>query len=88
MPYIEDEKEKAARKKREAERKTKDDALNKAYEGLTDQQKLVMCNLWEALDRWYTETNESYLLYETVLNLQSMCGKFYRAFPLVTQNKE
>ena len=88
MPYFENEEEEAARKKWEAKRKTKDDALNKAYERLTDQQKLVLCNLWEALDRWDTETNESYLLYETVLNLQSMRGKFYLAFPLVTQNKE
>lgn len=88
MPYVENELEKATREKWEAEKKTKNDALNKAYRGLTDQQKLVMCNLWEALEKWGEETHESYLLYETVLNLQSMRGKFYQAFPLVTQHKE
>lgn len=88
MPYIEDEQEKQHREKWQSKQASKNARLDAAYNKLTQQQKDVLWDMWRAYDKWDTQTTEQFLLYETVLQLQSVHGDFKRAFPALTTGYE
>ena len=73
MPYIENEEEKQRREEWDA-----------AFNKLTQKQKDVLRDMWKAYDQWDRETTDQFLLYETVIRLQSVRGSFMRAFPALT----
>ena len=73
MPYIENEEEKQRREEWDA-----------AFNNLTQKQKDVLRDMWKAYDQWDRETTDQFLLYETVIRLQSVRGSFMRAFPALT----
>ena len=92
MPYIEDEQEKQRRAKHyeewQSKKAAKDARLDAAFNKLTQQQKDALRDMWKAYNTWDTQTDENFLLYETVLQLQSVRGSFVQAFPALTTGYE
>lgn len=88
MPYIENEQEKKSREEWQSKQAAKNARMDAAYNKLTEQQKDVLWDMWRAYDKWTTETTEQYLLYETVLQLQSVRHDFKQAFPALTTKYE
>ena len=88
MPYIESEEEKQRREEWQSKKAAKDARLDAAFNKLTQQQKDALRDMWKAYDTWDTQTTEQFLLYETVLQLQSVRGDFKQAFPALTTEYE
>ena len=88
MPYIENVEEKQRREEREAKQQAKDARQDAAFNKLTQKQKDVLRDMWKAYDQWDRETTDQFLLYETVIRLQSVRGSFIRAFPALTADDD
>lgn len=88
MPYIESEEEKKRREEFKAKKAAKDARMDAAFNKLTQQQKDALRDMWYAYNTWDTQTDENFLLYETVLRLQSVRNSFVRAFPALTTGYE
>ena len=88
MPYIESEEEKQRREERQSKQAAKDARMDAAFNKLTQQQKDALRDMWKAYDTWDTQTTEQFLLYETVLQLQSVRSSFVQAFPALTTGYE
>ena len=84
MPYIENVEEKQRREEWKAKQQAKDARQDAAFNKLTQKQKDVLRDMWKAYDQWDRETTDQFLLYETVIRLQSVRGSFIRAFPALT----
>jgi len=88
MPYIESEEEKQRREEWQSKKAAKDARMDAAFNKLTQQQKDALRDMWKAYNTWDTQTDENFLLYETVLQLQSVRGSFVQAFPALTTGYE
>ena len=88
MPYIESEEEKQRRAERQSKQAAKDARMDAACNKLTQQQKDALRDMWKAYNKWDVETDENFLLYEIVLQLQSVRGSFVQAFPALTTGYE
>jgi len=86
MPYIENEEEKQRRVEWKVKQQARDARRDAAFNKLTQKQKDVLRDMWKAYDQWDRETTDQFLLYETVIRLQSVRGSFMQAFPALTMD--
>jgi hypothetical protein len=88
MPWVENEEDIERREKWQAEQQAKNAIQNAAFSKLTRKQKDALRDLWKAYDQWDRQTTDQFLLYETVLQLQSVRSAFITAFPALTADDD